>query len=95
MASEKLIERNLKKWVEYAGGLCIKLLATHFLGLPDRMCLLPEARIFFVELKSTGKKPTKIQERVHKMIRDLGFRVHVIDSMEDLELMLKKETERC
>ena len=92
--SEKLIERKLVKWIKNLGGLSIKLVATYFTGLPDRMILLPEGRIFFCEVKTTGKVPTAIQRRVHDAIRALGFRVHVIDCSEDLELMIKNEIKR-
>lgn len=86
-ASEKYIERALVKHVETLGGLCIKLLTNHFLGLPDRMVLLPGGSMFFVELKSTGQKPRKIQEVVHKKLRALGFKVLVIDNIEQINFL--------
>lgn len=78
--SEKLIERTLVNAVQQAGGLCIKLLTHLFIGLPDRLVLLPGGKLFFVELKTTGLKPRKIQEVVHNKLRALGFYVLVIDS---------------
>lgn len=79
--SEKHLERLLKNIVENTmNGLCLKLLSQHTIGLPDRLCLLPRGRAFFVEVKTTGKKPRKIQEFVHKRLRSLGFRVYVLDS---------------
>lgn len=84
--SEKYIERALVKRVEALGGLCIKLLTNHFLGLPDRMVLLPGGKILFVELKSTGQKPRKIQTVVHSKLRALGFTVLVIDNVEQINL---------
>lgn len=81
MESEKVIERLLVEEVKKAGGWAIKLLATQVTGLPDRLVLLPGGRVFFVELKSTGKKPTKIQKLIHEKLRALGFRVLVIDSV--------------
>ena len=89
MESEKVIERKLVAEVKAAGGWAIKLLATQVTGLPDRMVLLPEGRMFFVELKSTGKRPSNIQEFVHEKLRGLGFRVYVIDSKEAAEALLK------
>lgn len=86
--SEKYIERSLVKYVEASGGLCIKLLTNHFLGLPDRMVLLPGGKIYFVELKSAGQKPRKIQTFVHNKLRDLGFTVLVIDNVEQINLQL-------
>lgn len=80
--SEKLVERKLVEVVKSVGGMCIKLLSQHTLGLPDRLCLLPGARIAFVELKTTGQTPKKIQLFMHDKIRKLGFRVEVIDTVE-------------
>lgn len=85
--SEKYIERALVKHVETQGGLCIKLLTNHFLGLPDRMILLPGGKILFAELKSKGQKPRKIQEVVHNKLRTLGFRVLVIDDVEQFNVL--------
>lgn len=78
--SEKTLEWKLGKEVRRLGGWSIKILSTHISGLPDRICLMPGGRIFFAEIKTTGRKPTKIQLHVHKRIRGLGFQVEVIDS---------------
>jgi len=83
--SEKLIEKKLREKIKQMGGLALKLESQHFTGLPDRMVLMPEGRIYFVETKSTGDKPRKRQLLVHQQLRDLGFSVDVIDDMEGLE----------
>lgn len=83
--SEKDIERYLCQLCKLNSGLCIKLLTYQFIGLPDRMCLFPHARIAFVELKTTGLKPRASQVHVHKMLRALGFRVEVIDTKKGVE----------
>lgn len=83
--SEKVFERTLSKYVDDAGGMAVKLLSQFLRGLPDRMFLLKGGRVLFVEFKSTGKKPTKIQEYVHKRIQALGFPVLVVDSVETYE----------
>lgn len=83
--SEKAFERTLSKYVDDAGGMAVKLLSQFLRGLPDRMFLLKGGRVLFVEFKSTGKKPTKIQEYVHKRIQALGFPVLVVDSVETYE----------
>ena len=89
--SEKVLEKKLVKWIKEAGGKCLKLSSQFNTGLPDRMILLPKGHIFYCELKSTGKKPTKIQEILHNEIRALGFNVYVVDSTEALSEMLKAE----
>lgn len=78
--SEKVIERKLVEAVKANGGMCIKLLCDNLLGLPDRMVLMPHSKIAFVELKTTGQKPRRIQVFMHNKLRNLGFRVEVIDT---------------
>lgn len=80
--SEKVFERTLSKYVDDQGGMAVKLLSQFIKGLPDRMFLLKGGTVVFVEFKSTGKKPTNIQEYVHKKIRALGFPVLVVDNVE-------------
>ena len=83
--SEKVFERELSKFVEESGGIAVKLLSQFIKGLPDRMFLLPGGVVIFVEFKSTGKMPTKIQSYIHAKIRALGFLVYVVDSVESYE----------
>lgn len=88
--SEKLVERTLVNAVKAKGGLCIKLSAQHFIGLPDRLCILPNEIIAFVELKTTKQKPRKIQTFVHDKIRSLGFRVEVLDSIKEVNQFIEE-----
>lgn len=80
--SEKLVERKLVELVKINNGMCIKLLCDQLIGLPDRLCLFPNHKMAFVETKTTGQKPRRIQAYMHKKLRALGFRVEVIDSVE-------------
>ena len=89
MEKEKTLEKKLVAEVKKRNGWAIKLLAGLVSGLPDRLCLLPGGRLFFAEIKGTGLKPTKIQKFVQDKIRDLGFRVEVVDSTEKLNQILK------
>lgn len=92
--SEKLLERSLKRVVENdMKGMCVKLLSQHMTGLPDRLCLLPGGKAFFVEVKTTGKKPRKIQDFVHQKLRSLGFQVYVLDSSQVLRTILDDYTD--
>lgn len=79
--SEKLIERTLVNEVKNRGGMCLKLPTIHVIGLPDRLCLFPKGHAIFVELKTTGEKPRKVQLYIHQKIRALGFTVIVIDTI--------------
>lgn len=86
--SEKVIERKLVEAVKEKGGMCIKLLSDYITGLPDRLCLFPGQKAIFVELKTTGEKPRKIQVFIHNRLRALGFRVEVIDSIEGINSLI-------
>ena len=88
--SEKDIERRLVELVKINNGLCIKLLCDQLMGLPDRMCLFPGHKIIFVELKTTGRKPRRIQVYVHNKLKALGFRVEVIDTIKGVEDLIKE-----
>ena len=90
--SEKVVERKLVEMCKEYGALCIKLLTYQFTGLPDRMCLFPHGIIVFVETKTTREKPRKIQSVVHKKLRDLGFRVEVIDTVESVNSLIYELT---
>ena len=79
---ERDIERRLVKAVKAEGGMCPKLISPGTDGMPDRMVLLPEARIGFVEVKAPGEKPKPLQERRHAQLRELGFQVSVLDDPE-------------
>lgn len=72
--AEKL-NRTKKVWV-------IKLLSTFIKGLPDRMIICQGGYVGFAEIKTTGKKPTKIQLLIHSKLEELGFKVFVIDDLE-------------
>lgn len=88
--SEKLLEKKLKETIESrTGGLCVKLLSQNIKGLPDRLCLLPEGIMFFVEVKTTGKKPTRIQQIIHTQLQRLGYRVYILDSSQVINDILR------
>lgn len=86
---ERDTEAYLRQRVKALGGLCVKLNPLSLAGVPDRVCLLPGARIFFAELKAPGKTPTELQGACHKVIRALGFTVVVIDSKRGVDAILQ------
>ena len=86
---EKYMEHLLCKGVKELGGKAYKFVSPNCRGVPDRLCVLPDGRIFFVELKSAGKKPSPLQEIEIKRLRELGQEVLVIDNIEGvLDLVL-------
>lgn len=56
--------------------------------MPDRLILFPGGKIAFAELKAPGKKPRPLQIARHKVLMKLGFRVYIIDSVEQIGVIL-------
>ena len=44
---EKLIEQKLVKAVKARGGISPKFISPGFVGMPDRLVLMPEGKLFF------------------------------------------------
>lgn len=82
--SEKLLERKLFEKVKAKGGDAIKMMSQYHRGLPDRLVLF-KGRAAFVEVKTTGKKPTKLQMHTKERLERLGFEVYVIDNSEAID----------
>ena len=76
---EKTIEQKLTSAVKVTGGIPLKLTASSYDGVPDRLVLLPGGRIAFAELKALGKTLRPLQLRRKYQLEALGFRVYVID----------------
>ena len=81
---EKIIEKKLAMKVKKRGGISPKFTSPGFDGMPDRLVLLPDGKIAFVEVKVPGKKPTPLQLARHKLLRGLGFLVFVLDDDEQI-----------
>lgn len=81
---EKEIEKKLILKVKKEGGICIKLVSPSFDGLPDRMVLLSNRKIGFIELKAPNKKPRPLQIKRMNDLRKLGFKCFVVDRTEQI-----------
>ena len=76
---EKEIEKKLAMEAKKRGGLAVKFVSPGFYGMPDRILLMPEGKIAFVEVKAPGKRPRPLQMARHKLLRGLGFLVFILD----------------
>ena len=83
-----MIEQRLVTAVKGRGGIAPKFMSPGFAGMPDRLVLLPGGVFAFAELKAPGMKPRPLQVARHEMLRRLGFRVYVIDEIEQIGGML-------
>ena len=76
---EKVIEQKLVSKVKAAGGICPKLVCPGMAGMPDRLVLLSDGKVGFVEVKAPGQKPRPLQLKRHEQLRQLGYQVFVLD----------------
>lgn len=82
MNPEAKIETAACKLLRKLGYITPKL--TGETGIPDRMCIGPNGKIFFVEFKYGRNVPSKPQEKYHAKLRNLGFAVIVAYSVNDV-----------
>lgn len=87
---ERTIEQKLAARVKAMGGIAPKFTSPGFDGMPDRLVLLPGGRMGFVELKTPGKKPRALQLARHRLLRRLGFKVYVIDEINQIDSVLEE-----
>ena len=78
--SEKAIERYLVERCREHGLPCLKYSNPNCVGYPDRLIVLPDGLVMWVELKSAGRKPSKIQQARMDDLTDLGHSAVVIDN---------------
>ena len=93
---EKTIEEYLTDRVaECLHGKAWKWVCPGNNGVPDRLVTVPGGKIYFVELKSPGEQPRKIQDYVQRQLRDMGCVVLTADSKEKVDAFIKAVIENA
>ena len=85
---EKDIERYLTREVKKMGGLCLKFTSPGNAGVPDRLILLPDGRVWFVEVKKPGGRVRPLQKWWQNNLADMGFPSLIIDSMHSAQIFI-------
>jgi hypothetical protein len=87
---EKDIEKKLRDRIEDLGGFCLKWVCPGWAGVPDRIILLPGARIYFVETKRPkGGALSALQKKWRQWLSELGFYSTVVWNEADLAAFLE------
>ncbi|NCC14933.1 MAG: VRR-NUC domain-containing protein [Clostridia bacterium] len=81
---EKTIEAKLVKAVKSMGGIALKISSANYDGMPDRLVLLTDGKLAFIELKAPGKKLRPLQEKRIRQLEALGFLVFCIDGIDQI-----------
>lgn len=77
---ESKIEKSVKAYAKALGWLSYKFTSAQK-GVPDQI-FIGHCRVIFIEFKQLGKKPTPLQAKTHKTMREHGAKVYVIDSID-------------
>lgn len=86
---EKGIEEYLILRVKSLGGECIKVETSSSRGWPDRLCIIPGGKVFFVETKKpVGGVLSKFQYYTIAKIRALGACAYVAHTREGIDAIL-------
>ncbi|QJC53071.1 VRR-NUC domain-containing protein [Paenibacillus albicereus] len=88
---ESELERILVRRVRAAGGRAVKWTAPGEAGVPDRIVLLPDGRIAFVEMKAPGGRLAPLQVRWARILQEMGHRHYTIDSREAIDRFVQEE----
>ena len=85
---ESRVEAKYCKKIKDEGGRAYKFTSPGRRNVPDRLILFPIPRwlraklakfFWFAEIKAPGEKPRPGQEREIERLRNLGYKVEVID----------------
>lgn len=84
---EKEIEAKLRTLIGRHGGLCLKWVCPGWVGVPDRIILLPGGRIIFAEIKRPkGGRLSKMQKWWADKLNALGFHCWTIWDEASIEI---------
>lgn len=89
---EAPIEDYLRDQVQRAGGYCIKLPAELYVGIPDRLVILPNYAIFIELKRPEGGRLAKTQSWWRDKLREMGHYAEVLRSKEEIDQLLRDFT---
>lgn len=92
---EKQIEAKVCDHAKSQGMLVYKFTSPARAAVPDRLFVCPDGRIFFIEFKRPGQKPTVPQEREHQRLRNHNVKVFVVDDVITGVMTVNSMIEKC
>lgn len=89
---ERDIERYFVKRIEALGGRAYKFVSPGHRGVYDRIVILPNGDVWFVELKAPNGELSKLQEKFRNDITALGARNAVLYSKNAVDTFIRMVT---
>lgn len=87
---EKDIESWLNKQVEKMGGLAYKFTSPENPGVPDRIYILPNGKVWFVELKQKLGKVAGIQKWQRERLLGMGCNYRLVRGLDDAKVFVQQ-----
>lgn len=85
---ESAIEKKLRIATKKRNGLCLKFISPGNSGVPDRLILMQNSRVAFVELKRPGEDLKPLQKYWRRVIKSFGLHYFKLDSPDEIEGVL-------
>lgn len=79
---EQQIEKKVCEYAKEKGLLVYKFTSPARTAVPDRMFVTIAGKVFFIEFKRNGAKPTPAQEREHLRLKGHRVWVYVVDNVD-------------
>lgn len=87
---EKDIESWLNKQVNRLGGISFKFVSPNNPGVPDRIYIFPEGKVFFVELKTEFGRLSNIQKWQRERLQKMGCRFYLVKGKDQAKQFVKE-----
>lgn len=81
---ERELERHFSKECKRLRLESLKIIPRFSVGWPDRLVILEESVVLWVELKTITGIISPKQHKIHNMLRSLGHRVLVLRTKEEI-----------
>ncbi len=89
--TEKQIEKYLVKKIKAEKGLCLKFESPGYTGVPDRIIILKNKPVAFVELKRpVGGRYSARQKLVERDFNKLGQKVYKVKNKEEVDKLVEE-----
>lgn len=94
MKREAVLERKLVREVEKVGGLCWKFTSPNTPGVPDRVCIMPDGAVVFVEMKAEFGRLSNIQKYRREQLKTRNADIRIVKGEAALTEFIAEVQER-
>lgn len=88
--TEKYIEKKLVEKVKKLGGRAYKFVSPGNAGVPDRLVILPDNKVGFVEVKRQNGRLSRLQENQIRFLKSLGCKTFVLWNIDEIDQIIEK-----